>query len=81
LYRAGFRVVAFVHDEFLIELPKQSDHTKEATRIDRILCEAMEELTGSVPISCEYALMDRWYKEAEAEFDACGKLQRWIPKK
>jgi hypothetical protein len=55
------------------------DHTEAAKRIDRILCEIMEELTGSIPIACEYAFSDRWYKAAEAVFDAEGKLQRWKP--
>lgn len=79
LYRAGFRTVAFVHDEALIELPEEADHTEEAKRIDSILCEAMEQLTGSVPIACEYALADRWYKGAEAIFDDQGRLRRWLP--
>ncbi len=79
LYRAGYRSVAFVHDEVLIELPINADHTAEAARIDRILCDAMQKLTGSVPIACEYALSDRWYKEAEAVVDEDGRLQRWEP--
>lgn len=79
LYQAGFRSVAFVHDEVLIELPINSDHTAQAARIDKILCNAMRELTGSVPIACEYALCDRWYKEAVAVFDEDGRLQRWQP--
>jgi DNA polymerase I-like protein with 3'-5' exonuclease and polymerase domains len=80
LFRSGFRVVAFIHDEFLIELPVDSDHTEEAFRIDRILCESMERLSGSVPISCEYALSERWYKEAEAVFDDRKKLRLWKPR-
>ena len=80
LFRSGFRVVAFIHDEFLIELPVDSDPTEEASRIDRILCESMERISGSVPISCEYALSDRWYKEAEAVFDDKKKLRLWKPR-
>jgi hypothetical protein len=80
LFRSGFRVVAFIHDEFLIELPVDSDHTEEASRIDRILCESMERLSGSVPICCEYALSERWYKEAEAVFDDRKKLRLWKPR-
>jgi len=79
LYREGFRTVAFVHDEALIELPEEEDPTEAAKKIDRILCEAMEQLTGSVPIACEYALADRWYKGAEAVFDDRGRLKRWFP--
>ena len=80
LYRAGFRTVAFVHDEALIELPVGADHTEDAKRIDRILCESMAQLTGTIPIACEYALSDRWYKAAEAVFDDQGRLCRWTPK-
>ncbi|MEI8213610.1 MAG: DNA polymerase [Planctomycetota bacterium] len=77
LFRSGFRVVAFIHDEFLIEIPIDCDPTEQAQRINRILCESMEQLTGSVPIACEYSLSNRWYKEAEAVFDADGKLIQW----
>jgi DNA polymerase I-like protein with 3'-5' exonuclease and polymerase domains len=79
LYKAGYRCVAFIHDEVLIELPIDGDHTRHAELIDGILCEAMQRLTGSIPIACEYALTDRWRKEAEAVFDADGKLQLWYP--
>lgn len=77
LYRAGFRVVAFVHDEVLIELPRSAPHTEEARRIDQILCDSMQQFTGSIPIACEYALSDRWYKQAEAVFDDQGRLCLW----
>ena len=80
LFRSGFRVVAFIHDEFLIELPVDSDHTQAAKRVDRILCESMEQLTGTIPIVTEFALSDRWYKAAEAVFDDQGRLQLWRPK-
>lgn len=79
LYRAGFRSVAFVHDEVLIELPRSANHAEEARRIDRILCDSMQQLTGSIPIACEYALSDRWYKQAEVVFDDQGRLCLWTP--
>ena len=78
LYCAGFRCVAFIHDEVIVELPVDSDHTADAKTIDGILCDSMQQLTGSIPIACEYALTDRWYKQAEAVFEA-GKLQLWEP--
>lgn len=80
LYRAGFRSVAFVHDEVVIELPRSANFTEEAKRIDLILCESMQQLTGSIPIACEYALSERWYKQAEAVFDDQGRLCLWKPK-
>ena len=35
----------------------------EAQRIDEICCRSMEQITGTVPIACEYALSRRWYKQ------------------
>ncbi len=79
LFRAGYKLVAFVHDEFVIELPEDGDHTTEAKRIDDICCRSMEQVTGKIPISCEYSLSRRWYKEAEAVFDDEGQLLVWEP--
>jgi DNA polymerase I-like protein with 3'-5' exonuclease and polymerase domains len=79
LFRKGYRLVAFVHDEFVIELPRDADHTAEAERIDDICCRSMEAVTGKVPIACEYSLSRRWYKQAEAVFENDGQLVVWEP--
>lgn len=79
LHLAGYRTVAFVHDEMLIELPICCDYTEAAHRIERILCRSMEELTGEVPIACDYALIDQWSKNAEQVRDTSGRLQIWHP--
>ena len=79
LFRAGYRIVAFVHDEFVIELSEDADHSSEARRIDDICCTSMEQITGNVPIACEYSLSHRWYKQAEAVFDDEGRLLVWEP--
>jgi hypothetical protein len=68
LVRAGYRVVAFIHDEFVIELPEEADHGAEAARIESILNRFMESVTGGVPVDCEYALSRRWSKKAKAVF-------------
>ena len=79
LLLAGYRVVAFVHDEFVIELPIDSDHTAQAKHVEHICCYAMQQLVGDIPIECEYALASRWYKQAAAVRDAVGKLIPWQP--
>jgi len=60
----------------IVEIPFDADHAEEAKKIDAILCNSMRELTGEIPIACEYALTERWYKEAEAVFEE-GKLELW----
>jgi DNA polymerase I-like protein with 3'-5' exonuclease and polymerase domains len=79
LLRAGYRVVAFVHDEFLIELPEADDYSESAKDIERICCRTMEEFTPGVPIACEYSVANCWSKAAVAVYDESGQLQVWSP--
>ena len=77
LMRAGYRIVGFVHDEFLLELPADQDNTQTAKEVKRICCETMAEFTPGVQIDAEYALSDCWSKQAEAVYDEDGKLIPW----
>jgi DNA polymerase I-like protein with 3'-5' exonuclease and polymerase domains len=79
LLLAGYRVAAFIHDEFVIELPLDADHTREAERVNGICCSSMQRVVGNIPVACEYSLTDRWYKQATAVRDADGKLRVWQP--
>ena len=79
LVAADYRVVGFVHDEVLIELPVQADYTDEISRIDKIMCDAMKEVTGSVPVQCEAVLTTRWSKDAKPVHDDQGRLIPWQP--
>ena len=62
--RAGYRVIAFVHDEFLIELQANEDNTAAARDIERICCETMAEFRPGVKIATEYTLSGCWSKGA-----------------
>jgi hypothetical protein len=79
LYRAGYRVVAHIHDEFVVELPEDSDLNLAAQRVDGICCDSMQQLTGTVPIECEYTVASCWSKRAELLYDDGGKIQIWKP--
>ena len=78
LMRAGYRLIGFVHDEFMIELKIGTDYTAAANDIERICCQTMAEFTPGVKISTEYALADRWSKEAKTLVED-GELQVWSP--
>ena len=74
----GYRVIGFIHDEILVELPIGAEYSAQAEQITQIMCAAMEEVTGNVPVSCSPpALMDRWAKDAEAVYDHDGRLVLW----
>ena len=51
MIRAGFRVIAFVHDEVIVELPIEGcDHTAAARRVEAIMNRAMERVTDTVRV-------------------------------
>jgi hypothetical protein len=77
LTRAGYRVVAFVHDEFVIELREGADYEAEAEQVMRLANGAMESVTGGVPSGCEYVVTRRWSKRATEVRDSQGKLVPW----
>jgi hypothetical protein len=68
LIRKGYRVIAFVHDEVLIELEDEGGHVSKdkVDRIVEILCAEMHAvLGGSVPVECEAMLSTCWSKTGE----------------
>ncbi|ELR14116.1 uncharacterized protein ACA1_322130 [Acanthamoeba castellanii str. Neff] len=82
LYMVGYRIIGFIHDEshahqILVEIDEDSDWTAEAQMVERIVCEAMQELNGTIPISCSFALSRFWSKSAEAVYDDKGRLTVW----
>lgn len=80
LWRAGYRIVNFIHDEVLIEVPADSDLKQHADEVRRIMIEAMREVVPDVQIKVACAASDRWYKAAEAVYDPIdGRLLLWTP--
>jgi len=77
----GCRMVAFIHDEFILEVPEDIQLARAATqRMVDVMVQGMALYIPDVPIKAEPTLMDRWYKEAEAVYDADGNLEVWHPK-
>jgi DNA polymerase I-like protein with 3'-5' exonuclease and polymerase domains len=77
----GCRPANFVHDENILEAPKEQAH-EAALEMTRIMCETMHEgYCPNVPIEASPALMERWYKSADAVYDSVTKrLIPWRPK-
>ena len=72
----GCRPVVFVHDEIIVEAPEEYAH-EAAVETDRVMCEAMQEVTPHVPARASPALMRNWSKKADAVFDADGRYIAW----
>jgi hypothetical protein len=63
----SYRVVGFVHDELLLELPDQGGYVDLTVceEVKRIVCAAMAQVTGRVPVNAEYTVNRCWSKEAQ----------------
>jgi len=62
LWRNGFRIVNFIHDEFLIEVPRQDDYEEPKGMIERLMIEGMREVVPDVEIKVESGVSNRWEK-------------------
>jgi hypothetical protein len=73
MWRAGYRIVNFIHDEVLIEVPAGSNLKCHAERIRRLMIQGMQMVVPDVYVDVKYAATDRWHKDAQAVFDNSGK--------
>jgi DNA polymerase I-like protein with 3'-5' exonuclease and polymerase domains len=74
----GCRMVAFIHDEFVLEVPETIDLARAATtRLLEVMVQGMGIYVPDVPIKAEPTLMTRWYKDAEPVYDDAGNLLVW----
>lgn len=65
---AGYRVVGFVHDEILVELPDAGRGFVQAAEVDKVVDlvrDGMAEVTYGYPVECEYTVACCWSKRAE----------------
>jgi hypothetical protein len=81
LIREGFRVICFVHDEVLIELPDEGGYVAESKGrcVERIMREEMARVLGcDLPVSVESSLSTCWSKDAKLIVKD-GKVFPWGP--
>lgn len=74
------RLVAFVHDEFIVETEDSPRAHDAATELARLMCEGANVYLPDVPIKTSKLkplLMRRWSKRAKPAFDSQGRLVPW----
>lgn len=62
LVKARYRVVNFIHDEYLIELPIESDLRESQHKVKQILISSMKKFCPDLEISVESQWMINWRK-------------------
>ena len=53
LYRAGFVPVAFIHDEIIVEVPREGPNKQLMARLSQIMTDTMSEVLGGIPVKVE----------------------------
>jgi DNA polymerase I-like protein with 3'-5' exonuclease and polymerase domains len=82
LWRAGYRIVNFIHDQVLVEIPQcsPSERMRHARSIREHMIAGMQEVVPDVRIDVSFAASDRWYKDAELKYgDSEQELLLWTP--
>lgn len=69
LFRAGYRLVAFVHDELVVEIPVGSDYATHTAEISRRMIEGMHEVIPGTLVKVE-AFVSPSFSKSEALFQA-----------
>jgi len=77
VWRAGYRIVNFIHDELLVAVPAGSNLAHHAEIIRYLMLKGMEAVVPDVAVDVEYTISDRWHKKAELVLDAQGRLSVW----
>lgn len=67
LFRAGYRLVAFIHDEIVVEIPVGSDRDAHAADIARLMIEGMHEVIPGMLVKVE-AFVSPSFSKTEAVF-------------
>jgi hypothetical protein len=83
LYLLGYKLIGFIHDEVLLEIPETADGTydAEAAIIKDIMIQSMKELTGPIPVGVQLSVSHVWSKEAFAVHNEKGQLIPWVSQK
>ena len=79
LYQRGYKVVNFIHDEVIVELPLDDRLQHSVKEISALMIKGMQRVIHHVEIRTDGALMRRWYKEAKNITDEDGNLLIWEP--
>lgn len=78
LYKRPFyKIVDFIHDEFIFELPYDEHLTARIEHIQSIMERHMHEIVPQVTIKTEAAVMFNWSKKADEVRDKEGRYVPW----
>ncbi len=71
---AGYKIVNFIHDEFIFELPNDGDIKALEVDIKRLMIKGMKVVAPNMNIEAEAEYMMNWSKSGTHHLDKDGKL-------
>lgn len=77
IWRAGYVIHNFIHDEFIVAVPDGPLVGFHAQVIKQLMIAGMQQVVPDVRIGVEYVVTKRWSKQAKLLRDAVGKVQAW----
>jgi DNA polymerase I-like protein with 3'-5' exonuclease and polymerase domains len=71
LVKEGYKLVNFVHDEIIFELPDLGGYVDRKTvdYLSKVMCEEMEKVTPGIPILTEYLVSKCWTKKGKMKIE------------
>ena len=70
LFKRGIRVVAFIHDEIVIEVPEGSDYRSRRDELMEVMKTSMQQVVPDVEIRVHCnGVMKHWSKEVENQYE------------
>lgn len=79
IWRAGYKIVNFIHDEIIVELPIDSELNKKALKVGELMIKGMRRVTPNTSIKVEGAMFVQWNKKAKGVYGADGEMKIWTP--
>jgi hypothetical protein len=77
LWRAGYRIVNFIHDEILIEIPEHSNLALHAEVVRHLMIDSMRRVVPDVLVGVMVVASNAWLKGATTMFNEVGQLTAW----
>jgi len=76
LFRKGYRMVNFIHDEFLLEVPVADDYTQVLADVKKIVEDGMRKVILHTRVSSEGEITNVWSKSGKLVVEE-GKVKCW----
>eukprot|EP01094_Clydonella_sp_ATCC50884_P002463 TRINITY_DN11888_c0_g1_i2.p1 TRINITY_DN11888_c0_g1~~TRINITY_DN11888_c0_g1_i2.p1 ORF type:complete len:410 (-),score=72.85 TRINITY_DN11888_c0_g1_i2:80-1309(-) len=79
LTHIGYRVVGFIHDEIVVEVPEEADLQHEAALVQQVMEESMASVAPTIPIRSTADVADRRCLDPKKCFSDVGTLLPFMP--